>query len=121
MENFSEQQIKTLTSIVQRIVEVNNAVIFQEMDARFIASNTAMDAKFGTNNDMIFQAIADEGRSTRDFVEQKIQASEKRVTENILEGVNEMLDGGILPQIDDLDHRVKAIDKRLTRLETKTV
>lgn len=83
MEDFSQQQIKTLTTIVGQVV--------------------------GTTE-----------RNLRDFVEQKIQAAETRITKNILEGVNEMLDGGILPQIDDLDHRVKDIDKRLTKLESKT-
>jgi hypothetical protein len=65
------------------------------------------------------------GREMRDFVRQEIGASEtrikKEVTETltnfkteILEGVTDIIDNGIHPQLEDHEHR-------LARLETKTL
>ncbi len=75
MEDFSEQQIKTLKTVVTQIVK-------------------------------------DESRETRDFVRQEIQAAEKRIIKNISEQVGEIIDGSIVPQLEDQE-------QRLTELETK--
>ncbi len=75
MEDFSEQQIKTLKTVVTQIVK-------------------------------------DESRETRDFVRQEIQAAEKRIIRNISEQVGEIIDGSIVPQLEDQE-------QRLTELETK--
>ncbi len=75
MEDFSEQQIKTLKTVVTQIVK-------------------------------------DESRETRDFVRQEIQAAEKRIIKNISEQVGQIIDGSIVPQLEDQE-------QRLTELETK--
>jgi NAD+--asparagine ADP-ribosyltransferase len=66
------------------------------------------------------QAIKDEGRSTRDFVRQEINASEHRMkeyvdekTDVVLVALSHTLDTDIQPQIDKHD-------QRLTKLEAKT-
>jgi len=69
------------------------------------ALDQRMDDKFRINNDLLRQEI----RASESRLEKKIEASELKV----LNGVSEMLDGNIVPQIEDLDRRV-------TKLETET-
>jgi hypothetical protein len=52
------------------------------------------------------------GREMRDFMRQEISASETRIKQEILEGVAEIIDHGIHPQLDDHE-------KRILKLETK--
>jgi hypothetical protein len=70
-----------------------------------------------TLNSTLMQAFADFsrtfGREMRDFVRQEIGASETRVKKEILEGVAEIIDHGIHPQLDNHE-------QRLLKLETKT-
>jgi len=70
---------------------------------------TDLQAEMTQTRDALRQEIKDEGRTTRDYVDQKIVASEKR----ILEGVGQMISGDVLPQIDDHEERI-------TKLEAKT-
>jgi hypothetical protein len=64
--------------------------------------------------EVLTQAFSDFGREMRDFVRQEIHASETRVKAEILDGVADIIDNGIHPQLDDHEHR-------LARLETKTL
>jgi len=65
---------------------------------------------------MLSQAFADFGRTfgreMRDFVRQEIGASEARIKKEILEGVAEIIDHGIHPQLDNHEGRI-------LKLETK--
>lgn len=68
--------------------------------------------------EILTQAFSDFGREMRDFVRQEIQASETRIKKDIttaiadiLEGVGDIVDNGIHPQLDDHE-------KRIFKLET---
>ncbi len=84
--DFSEQQIKTLKSVVTSVVT---------------------------------QIVKDESRETRDLLRQEMRTIEikfdqklEETKKEILEGVAEMLDSSIVPQLDDHE-------QRLTRLEAR--
>ncbi len=63
------------------------------------------------------QVATDEGQMTRDFVEQKIQTAKTQ----IIESVSEMIGGSLLSQIEDLDQSVTDVERRLLKLEEKSV
>lgn len=72
----------------------------------------AIDDRFRLNNDMLRQEM----RAMENRMEQKLDNLDSKINnakDEILTGVGEMLDGQVIPQIDD--HEV-----RITRLETKT-
>lgn len=62
------------------------------------------------------QAFFDFGREMRDFVRQEISASEtrikKEVTAEILEGVGDIIDNGIHPQLNNHEERIFKLETR---------
>ena len=55
------------------------------------------------------------GREIRDFTRQEIAASEFRIKRDILTGVAELIDGGVLPQIDDHENRILELEAETRR------
>ncbi|MEK7183247.1 MAG: hypothetical protein AAB776_01290 [Patescibacteria group bacterium] len=88
MEDFSKEQIKTLQTVVGQVV----------------------DDKIRLNNDLLFQEM----RASEHRVKTELRKEIKQAKDETIEAVSEMLDAGIVPQLD-------SHEQRLTKLETKTI
>jgi len=89
MEDFSEQQIKMLKTVVQQVVKdeirINNDILFQEIKASEHRVKTELRAQ-------LHQVVGQAKHET-------------------IEAVAEMINGSLVPQLDDHE-------QRLTKLET---
>ncbi len=86
--DFSKEQIKTLQTVIGQVVY----------------------DKIRLNNDILLQEIRASEHRVKTELRQEIKTTEKR----ILDGVGEMIDDSIVPQLDDHE-------QRLTKLEAKTI
>ena len=86
--DFSKEQIKTLQAVVGQVV----------------------DDKIRLNNDILLQEI----KASEHRVKTELRQEIKQAKDETIEAVSEMLDSGIVPQLDNHE-------QRLTKLEVKTV
>lgn len=79
---------------IQTVVKLNNVALLQ-----------AVDDKFRINNDILMQEMR--------ALEHRAKLDSDKNKQDIIEAIGDMIDTGLLPQIDNHE-------KRITKLETKT-
>jgi hypothetical protein len=97
---------------INKLLEQNNEKIFAYLKGEFKQD--------------VLQAIDDNGRIVTDLLRQEIKATENRMTARIdrvdagidavkteiIDSFHDVVDFGISPQIDGLDHRVSRLERR---------
>ena len=107
------------TAILDARFKASEAVV----DGKFKSFETVIDAKFKANRvemkEIIEQTVNDKAQLIIDQTRSEILASENRqdkkleaMEQRIIEGVGDLVDNSILPQIEEHD-------KRITKLEVK--
>lgn len=68
---------------------------------------------FGQLKDYMDVRFDEQSRDLKDYTDNRILASEKRIKQEIIEAVGDIIDHGIHPQLDSLDRRVTKLEHKL--------